>query len=1294
MIRSFQWVLLLIAFVIQFEEVKAQSYHVRVLDAYTTTASLPCTTSVTLCTPSQKYAVRLYAFYNSTTLMNPTTFTGFIWQDSPDGITFTDISSSSATNPSLLIDAPSSGSRWYRFFNSSTSAFGGPFMVTLSSTANDVAITGYAGTGPSAPVTEQICDYTFNPGTGYDINPVLELRSISTSALSNYFWYNLDVIDPSYTFSSLNSTTLTTSSVVAHTSLINPVPTAPVTMYDDFSLIGYDNSPGCAVIDRIHVDPCNQPLAIDEITYAPINDRCDLSYTFPVPNVDYFHVEFKDVSDLSKTIHITLDGSEVGWGSFSGDRGQIAAYWVMSDPQEYGPLVAGDTYEVRVSAMMNNGQWYIPSNPYTTYQGYNPISSDPVYNPDLSLTNLENFGIQTPISLAGYPANPYVKNGAGQLIEGNFSFCEEVTLIGSNSTSSYVRFNDILHNLAVQTYVYDDPSDYLSIENIYYSAHIGDPPAVGCDAKGPWMHGIPDCCENYATDNSYAKWGSLSGGAVSVISGSKNWSNKILVSGTVTVPSGARLDITNVDVVFSTCDSKIVVEEGGTLECNNSTFRPCDENKAWGGIELAKNSISQFRECVFKNAAVAISATGSSDISISNNHFVNNQVAIQYQEITTPINGNNIEYTNSTFDKDISGNTIINEDNYIDWEACGYANGNNYTGISFNGVTFNGSISQNDFNAKFSGDASVNRFVGIQVLSGHTTNIISISANNFNNLINAIDIDNISGGSLSQNTFTNSVNFDSQTTITTTGDYLVRITNSTDLTIQDNELSSVVKTDLMSGFYLNHVQNTIIKSNNIKGLYNGISMIEGRYNNITDNTIDCEAGVGIWLDQSDFTDVGCNTIKMNYDYNIPARSPQSTDQLGIGIYLGNSDDLSSANTVKGNCVFDSRMSVAALGRVPEESNVFKNNFLYNYNEAGLYVDNYFTNIGSGSANYSDMGRNTFISNREDNIDATGLFDIFSPTITIDAYNNYGIRLVNHVQNFASNNYHSKASCGLQISELNHGEEDFISNRNTEDEYDYCNIDLGQAPQRSAYYLSEKGEFTLNANYLSSIGNANDGMTILRAVFTHDKANLSNVASSISGALSGDEQLMFNIEKSLLFGEVKDAYTYAMSAQTNNDYFNVKKIEVEYLKNNKSLKQMSAEEKVILNAVVAKKTSKAYSLAQGMLNFANNTHNYNYQSPSNIEITGSDRWLSMNAPHLMVYPNPSKDKISVEVVNPETNTARIEICNVTGQPIKTLNTNLTMGVISFDVSELSSGIYFVNLYGIDKSTPLKSKFIKN
>lgn len=80
--------------------------------------------------------------------------------------------------------------------------------------------------------------------------------------------------------------------------------------------------------------------------------------------------------------------------------------------------------------------------------------------------------------------------------------------------------------------------------------------------------------------------------------------------------------------------------------------------------------------------------------------------------------------------------------------------------------------------------------------------------------------------------------------------------------------------------------------------------------------------------------------------------------------------------------------------------------------------------------------------------------------------------------------------------------------------------------------------------------------------------------------------------------------------------------------------------------------------------------------------------------LLIYPNPSKSKIIIEFEVSKQERNSITITNIIGQTIKTIaNDQFSIGknIMEIDVSDLSTGLYFIQLYG-DKKL-LCRKFIK-
>lgn len=836
----------------------------------------------------------------------------------------------------------------------------------------------------------------------------------------------------------------------------------------------------------------------------------------------------------------------------------------------------------------------------------------------------------------------------------------------------------------------------------------------GCTATATVTVTVEACpCDAYLTNEDYTKVGS-DFGLTSIPDPYTIWNNKIYVSGDVLVPSGYKLDITNCDVVFADCRSSISVAQDGVLECNNSTFRPCDLNNSWQGIYFYHESIGDIRECVFKNAfrGVSIESAISGKFNITNNHFINNKFGIHIY--------------NSNIKERITGNTFINEvsdienEDYhlINWGGCQNAVAQSYFGIFTTKTTLQEGIAMNDFEGRYTGTKDISSFVGISIngqQDAEDFNQVNINANNFNNIARPIEIFDVNGGIISQNIINTSVSFTKED-ITNADNYLLSVINSSGLTVEANKFSSITLKNLPSAMYFAEVTNCIIKDNEIKGLRNGINICkESKSCNINNNDIDCQEGVGIWLhDNPVFNVIGCNIIKMNYNF-LSIENNQSTgaptDNFnGIGIYLGENEnnDLAGNITIKGNCIFDTRIAVVAKiqGTTKSDVNIFKNNFMYNYDVAGLYHRRYFADIGSDATGtrYDRCGRNSFISNREivDVASMTPTYDIYSHN-NLPAYGNYGVLNVTPNVLFANPGiHHSKASCGLQISDpaKESGYEDYIS-RNLEDQYDYCDLSLGigkeEGDSQKIYQISDKGILTLYENYLSEIQNLETAMLVLNTVRVFNKENLSNTINNIqNGAnLNPVDALKFQIEVAIMQNEFNTATNLLASVTTEDDYFTVRKIQVKYEKNNQPLTALTASEKSTLNNIINSGSNEhTINLAQNILNISSGKVIHNFSKADYVTIPTGQKWLSMNESHLLVFPNPAQNNISVEIVNSKSNSGRIEICNLLGSPVKIINTSITMGIVNIDVTELSAGTYIICLYSTDKEIPLKSKFVKN
>ena len=77
----------------------------------------------------------------------------------------------------------------------------------------------------------------------------------------------------------------------------------------------------------------------------------------------------------------------------------------------------------------------------------------------------------------------------------------------------------------------------------------------------------------------------------------------------------------------------------------------------------------------------------------------------------------------------------------------------------------------------------------------------------------------------------------------------------------------------------------------------------------------------------------------------------------------------------------------------------------------------------------------------------------------------------------------------------------------------------------------------------------------------------------------------------------------------------------------------------------------------------------------------------------IFPNPASDAINVRFATTESTSTTVNVIDITGKVIRTINLGTTNGTqqISIDLNELTTGIYFVELVN-DNGTQIK-KFVK-
>lgn len=101
--------------------------------------------------------------------------------------------------------------------------------------------------------------------------------------------------------------------------------------------------------------------------------------------------------------------------------------------------------------------------------------------------------------------------------------------------------------------------------------------------------------------------------------------------------------------------------------------------------------------------------------------------------------------------------------------------------------------------------------------------------------------------------------------------------------------------------------------------------------------------------------------------------------------------------------------------------------------------------------------------------------------------------------------------------------------------------------------------------------------------------------------------------------------------------------------------------------------------------------YAYNSTANEPILTGDTALSVNNPEfdaaVTLYPNPAKDQVNIENASAKT-INKITVVDLLGRTVKEVTkTN------SFDVSELNSGLYVINLFADGKKVVSKKLTVK-
>ncbi|MGH1337671.1 MAG: T9SS type A sorting domain-containing protein [Aureispira sp.] len=803
-------------------------------------------------------------------------------------------------------------------------------------------------------------------------------------------------------------------------------------------------------------------------------------------------------------------------------------------------------------------------------------------------------------------------------------------------------------------------------------------------------------------------------------------------------PTPTTMDITNADLVFNH-NSGIVVETASKIIGNNAVLRPCDEEETWGGIQLegrdtrptsvgpsyVETNIS-LRECTFVNADFGISMVNIIEGTITGNLFQNCRhgiaaVGLDYQvAITNNTFKIDDKAINLTYNATLRGNPWFQPYFFMDVVSrytlehvgIGYYSSSGIVGVS------NSIISQNNFingltlnldsQPRFNGvvlhaagtiDIADNRFINNDMgVVTHYSQLISVEHNLFE----------VTRRSAVDENFYQVVNFaPSNSSPSSYGTILIKgntFRNSADMT-RLSPMTTLQNTDYLtegSGAIYNFggVGGAVkIIDNEISGFQVGIYTEQGKVDLITNNKIEADV-YGIYAQGSDGL-FGCNEITMDLEANVVA------DGGVVGIRVTpNTGTVTLPTHVFGNCIKNTDRAVF-FSALP--SNAFttytglghaqiQNNYLFNYTEAGLFVQNY--NNAPGQADL--VRRNAFISNQENGIGAvgTGVFDIMTSnsgttnnTLTVGD-NYYGSDNMANVLAFDTD-----PSNGTALTAITVGGTDAKP-------FTACggmDADITTLTANEQDWLTRCGNENFTGNIIISQRTATTGViltanysTILTKIGAEDLEQAANLVTTHMHWLSNDleVQQLYNSAQQLPLNNQQrqwldaayysrlENWTAAKQALNNIMVDASEEARLTIAKATVEVAQQATLQDATLIAALKEVASElgAYRHeARELLNtYTNETYEFSYNPVEIYTKTAktTNNWQAASTNSMRLLPNPASTTIQVQLMDKKANWTTAELYDIHGRLIQ--SQTIRSYSLQFDVQELTPSVYFITL----------------
>ena len=112
----------------------------------------------------------------------------------------------------------------------------------------------------------------------------------------------------------------------------------------------------------------------------------------------------------------------------------------------------------------------------------------------------------------------------------------------------------------------------------------------------------------------------------------------------------------------------------------------------------------------------------------------------------------------------------------------------------------------------------------------------------------------------------------------------------------------------------------------------------------------------------------------------------------------------------------------------------------------------------------------------------------------------------------------------------------------------------------------------------------------------------------------------------------------------------------------------------------------------MIDIVRNSYNTGLL-PNGHSFFGINDQSQIYSPKIKIYPNPANDKINISFDRPVNEKFWVQIINTSGMTVYSCSVKPTRKIMELDVSELSSGIYIINIQTKDFITNKKVIIIK-